>query len=198
MTSRVRRPSWRPVLWTGAIIGLLALVRPWTVRPIEPVTSRPFSASAYVDGIWEQKVLPYATTAAVAAEAVPPSASRSLFVRGDAIVDRVDVSSRVGLAHLRLPAASRPVALQIGPVIRGTAVRDALDFIRFTDFTNQIEFAGVANALNDRALRSVREHVDPATLAGARIAFVGAASVDGPGTRLDVVPVELSVVRGAP
>ena len=36
-------------------------------------------------------------------------------------------------------------AIQIGPVLRGTALRDALEFVRFTDFVNQFEFAGVAN-----------------------------------------------------
>ena len=33
--------------------------------------------------------------------------------------------------------------LQIGPVIKGTSIRDSLDFLKFDDFTNQLEFARV-------------------------------------------------------
>ena len=33
------------------------------------------------------------------------------------------------------------VVLQIGPVIFGTALRDALPFIAFGDFVNQIDYA---------------------------------------------------------
>ena len=75
-----------------------------------------------------------------------------MFVKGTATVADVDRKSRIGLARLRLPWATdaQTAAIQIGPVLRGTALRDALDFVRFTDFVNQLEFAGVANALNDR------------------------------------------------
>ncbi len=38
--------------------------------------------------------------------------------------------------------------VQIGPVIRGTALRDGLDFISFNAFTNQIDYAQFAKSLN--------------------------------------------------
>ena len=41
-------------------------------------------------------------------------------------------------------ATARPtLRVQIGPAIRGTALRDTLDFVDFNDFTNQIDFAAV-------------------------------------------------------
>ena len=43
------------------------------------------------------------------------------------------------------------VVLQIGPVMFGTALRDALPFISFGDFVNQIDFAEVSRAFNDKA-----------------------------------------------
>ena len=81
-----------------------------------------------------------------------PSAA-NLFVKGRAVVTSVDTRSRVGLALLDLtPADGRADgALQIGPVLRGTALRDALEFVKFGDFVNQIAFAEVATALNERA-----------------------------------------------
>ena len=41
--------------------------------------------------------------------------------------------------------------VQIGPIIRGTSLRDSLPFISFTAYTNQVEFAQLANAFNDHA-----------------------------------------------
>ena len=37
---------------------------------------------------------------------------------------------------------------QIGPVVRGTALRDSLDFVSFGDFTNQIDYAKFGKSLN--------------------------------------------------
>ncbi len=44
------------------------------------------------------------------------------------------------------------VLVQLGPVIKGNAVRDAAGFIRFEDFKNQVQFAQVSRALNKQAL----------------------------------------------
>ena len=38
--------------------------------------------------------------------------------------------------------------VQIGPAMRGTALRDSLDFVYFNDFTNQIDFAQFGKAFN--------------------------------------------------
>ena len=75
--------------------------------------------------------------------------------------------------------AARPpatVAIQVGPVLRGTALRDALGFVRFTDFVNQFDFAAVANALNERVLTTVLGPVDVRGLSGQRVSFTGAVS----------------------
>jgi predicted lipoprotein len=124
---------------------------------------------------------------------------RAVFVKATATVVGIDRSSRIGLARLRLPWAKdgQPAAaLQIGPVLRGTALRDALEFIRFTDFVNQLEFAGVANALNDRVVKDVLGAVNVDALAGREVAFVGAVPVSG-GAVLEIVPVRLHEAGGA-
>jgi predicted lipoprotein len=179
--------------------------KPWTVRPIEntatetPAAAARFDAAAYVESIWAARVEPTARTSAIElnAEVLARSgpAGWTSLVRGAGTVTEVDTQSRVGLALVDLlPGDGRPdVALEIGPVLRGTAVRDALPFIRFGDFANQLEFADVANALNARVLRSVLAAVDVATLKGRPISFWGAMKIDGaPGERLpEVVPVIL-------
>jgi predicted lipoprotein len=159
---------------------------PWTVRPIDEVDGHagPFDAGKYVDSIWASKVLP------AAGDAPDLSAARCVhpcLVKGQGRVVRVETTSRSGLAYLDSGAV-----LQIGPVIRGTALRDALPFIQFSQFTNQLEFARVGNALNDRASK-VLAGIDPPHLEGAEIAFCGAMEPGSPG---EIVPVRLEVRRG--
>jgi predicted lipoprotein len=88
------------------------------------------------------------------------------------------------------------VAIQIGPVLRGTALRDALPFVRFTDFVNQLEFAAVANALNDRVLAEVIDGVEVDGLAGREVEFVGASPARS-GAVVEIVPVLLGISGGA-
>ena len=81
--------------------------------------------------------------------------------------------------------------LQIGPVFRGTALRDALPFVRFDDFTNQMEYASVSRMLHQRVADSVLAKIDRATLVGRVIQFQGAYT-EGSGTPL-VTPVLVRV-----
>ena len=189
-----------------AVAGAVCVAcKPWTVRPIEetasgtPAGSARFDAAAYVESIWVSRVEPAVKASAIelnagsAASAAP--VGTTVLVRGAGIVSAVDTRSRVGLALVDLaPADGRPdVAVQIGPVLRGTGVRDALPFIRFGDFANQLEFADVANALNARVLHSVLAAIDTASLQGRPVSFWGAMKADGAGgDRLpEVVPVIL-------
>lgn len=68
------------------------------------------------------------------------------------------------------------VSLQIGPAVNGTAVRDAAGFIEFGQFTNQVEYAAAATALNEQVKQQVLADVDPAALDGQRVSFTGAFS----------------------
>jgi predicted lipoprotein len=68
------------------------------------------------------------------------------------------------------------VSVQIGPAINGTAIRDAAGFIEFGQFTNQVEYAAAATALNEQVKQQVLAGVDAAALEGKRVAFTGAFS----------------------
>jgi len=168
----------------AACLCLSACV-PWTVRPIgesEESQQGPFDAAAYVNSIWQSKVLP-----AVAAAPVWSGARCGpCLVKGQGRVVAVDTSSRAGLAFLE-----NGITLQIGPVIRGTALRDALPFIQFSQFTNQLEFARVGNALNERISKMLAT-VDVPHLQGADIAFAGVLE---PGSPPTAVPVTLTLIR---
>jgi predicted lipoprotein len=85
-------------------------------------------------------------------------------------------------------------AVQVGPVIRGTAIRDALPFIKFSDFANQIEYAQVASLLNDRVLDQLRQLPKPATLVGQRVRIVGALSTSA--SSWEITPMTFEVMGG--
>jgi predicted lipoprotein len=199
--------------------GLGACV-PWTVRPIDgekdaaegPATVNP---KAYVDSIWEAKLVPAVLSAAVDARtllnalAASPEDAQARYghreangpvyfiVKGEGMVTSVDTRSRSGLLLVDVaPFDRRPdLSIQIGPVLRGTSLRDATGIIRFTDFVNQLQFADVSNELNERVLKTVLAPLDKATLKGKLVTFAGTLPAEAkaePPLRA-LLPVKLAV-----
>jgi predicted lipoprotein len=204
-----------------ALLGALALAGCdlGTVRKLDPATGKAiieeerqaFDARTFVAQSWDARVLPTVRDRAVPLAALlralasdragavaryrssTGTGRASFLVTGTAHVLDVDTTSRSGVARLDLPPydGSTDAELQIGPVFRGTALRDALPFIRFDDFTNQLEYASVSRVLHQRIADSVVAKVDRATLAGRVIEFYGAVA-EGTSPPL-VTPVILRV-----
>ncbi|MEU6603046.1 DUF2291 family protein [Streptomyces flaveolus] len=84
------------------------------------------------------------------------------------------------------------VSVQIGPVITGTALRDAPGFISFGQFTNQVEYADAAGALNAEMKAKVLRSFDPAAADGKKVTVIGAMT---PLTSdvLTITPVSIEV-----
>ena len=73
----------------------------------------------------------------------------------------VDTRSRSGTATVALDGEARAtVVIQVGPVLTGTAIRDALPALGFDRFVNQIQHADVGNELNARVEREVLQSLD--------------------------------------
>jgi predicted lipoprotein len=202
VTAPRRRRLVSPVLWIVAPVALVAILRPWTIRPLESARTAAFDAGTFAASAWPRVLREAEQTATDISELVigAGSSSAARFVKGTGTVAAVDRRSRVGVMRVLASGPKpAPVAIQIGPVIRGTAVRDASSFIRFSDFTNQFDFAGAANALNDQVLRSVVGAAPVDTIVGRTVAFVGATGKtpqreDG---AIEVVPVRLELVETA-
>ena len=74
------------------------------------------------------------------------------------------------------------------------AIRDGVGFLRLDDYANQVEFADLSTAFNNKVKETIHEAFTPADLEGQEIVFYGciafqSADVDG----LVVIPTELSV-----
>jgi predicted lipoprotein len=204
-------------LWSNACV-------PWTVRPIESETDAAAGAAvaapaAYVESIWASELVPAVLNAAVDARVlldalaaspkeVPARYGHSVvggpayyIVKGRGIVVSVDTSSRNGLAMVDVaPFDRRPdLSIQIGPVLLGSSLRDATGIVRFSDFVNQLQFADVANELNERVLKTVLAPLDKARLPGNAITFAGTLGSDSntdPPLR-GLIPVQL-IWEGSP
>ena len=184
-----------------------------TVRPIESGEAEApggesFDPARYVESIWSTRVVPAVENGAMecgellqAVRTDPDATLRALgrgprgpahlLVKGEGVVVSVDRSSRAGLLGLDVaPRDGSPdVWLQVGPILQGTALRDAVGFISFADFVNQVDYADVGNALNQRVLDSVLQDLDAASAKGTQLSFAGVLT---PGERHIVTPVRLA------
>jgi predicted lipoprotein len=180
-------------------------------RQIQQGTARSFNATSYAASMWSSKVVPTAAAKAVPAAALLPllasdqsSADRkyghqaatggsySFLVKGTGTVTAVDTTNQIGPVTVAVDGAKEGIQLATGPVFVGTALRDAFSFIHFGDFTNQIQYADVATALNAQVRAKVIGNLDRAGLKGKKVSFVGAFT-PLPGTAPLVVPTELKV-----
>jgi predicted lipoprotein len=88
---------------------------------------------------------------------------------------------------------SADVLIQIGPVIKDSAIRDSLEFISFTDFTNQLEFTRLSNAFNKMVNKTVTGKLDRDNLMGKSISFNGAFTQLQDSDLIRITPVSLEV-----
>lgn len=206
-TGRSRPRGWlRAALAIVACVLVAGLVaRGITIVPDSEVASTDlagnptFDARQYVASLWESQVVPLvrdkAADAATVLAAIDKDADAAgaqyghrpksgdgpwnFVVHGEGNVKAAETQLRH--ATLTLDVAGHDVVLQIGPVIFGTALRDALPFVSFDQVVNQIQFAQVSRELNDRANAMARSGLDVAKLApGVRVAFAGAMSAGSP------------------
>jgi predicted lipoprotein len=109
----------------------------------------------------------------------------------------VDTESSAGRIGVDIDGDGKPDAeVQIGPVMRGTAIRDGLSFISFTSYTNQIDFAQLANAFNRKAFETALKSLPRDALQGKEVQLTGVFTTDDAAQLPVITPVELKL--GAP
>jgi len=183
-------------------------------------TGTGFQASEYVAAVWDERILPVYEEQAVDYTTVLSSlrddrqsaseryglareTGEPFFVfkvRGTCRVVEYDDSSRNGVIRVDVEPTDGEVdaMLQVGPVIRGTAIRDSMEFIRFTDVGNQLQFAALANELNARMRKDSVEPLDLPSIVGKRISFLGAFRLQEADEVEDIVvtPVKIDLLTG--
>lgn len=211
--------SKHPALMTLLVVAGFALAvvvfQGYTIRPIDAqwqpraAGETEFNAVAYVDGIWESRVVPTVLEKALdvsgllselradreSAQArygrqAATGGPYSFMARGEGKVTAVQSGSLL----LDLPPydGQPDIQVRIGPAFTGTALRDAVGFIDFGEFRNVLEYADVSNELNARVRNTVVHTIDRAAIAGREVAFAGAFTLQDL-NQIVIVPVKLDV-----
>ncbi|RGP36310.1 DUF2291 family protein [Pseudotabrizicola alkalilacus] len=84
------------------------------------------------------------------------------------------------------------LTLQLGPVVKGSALRDFSPFYDFSGFRDQIEFAKLGRALNDAA--SARLTVPEGDPTGKTVSFTGVLALKSPTETWLVTPISVEVM----
>jgi predicted lipoprotein len=154
--------------------------------------SEKFDRVAYVDAIWESKLLPAVredskelpiVLDAIAKDLessaefakISVSGAYNYRVRGVGTVEAVDLSKKDGKATIRLDGynGNIQVFLNIGPKISGESIRDGAGFIDFGNFKDQTEYGQVSKEINKRVGTEIFEKFDWANMIGKKISFGG-------------------------
>jgi predicted lipoprotein len=173
-----------------------------------------FDPDKMVASIWSAKVVPYFEKRAGPFAQVRDLAAKSpdeagakfgyraksedtpwtLMVKLDGVIVAVDTETRASTISVDTMGQGKADAIvQIGPAMRGTAIRDALDFVSFGDFTNQIDFARFGKALNTYVNHEALEKLPRDTLVGRKVTVLGAYPFVSAAETPLVAPVEITI-----
>lgn len=113
-------------------------------------------------------------------------------IKGEGTIITAQTQSRAAKLTVDVTAdGEADLTIQLGPVVRGTALRDAMPFLIFSEFRDQIEFAKLARALND--LASARVTLPAGDLLGKSLRFEGVFTLRTAKDPVEIVPTVLQV-----
>lgn len=198
----MKRPKWLVVALVIVVLFVLCvtgqvvtIVRTGAANQEDsfPASGLDFNAGAYVQRIWPTEVVPAAINNSVPlttllaglttnqAETLKKYGHQvnnadNILVSFTGVVQGDDMSSPMGTMTVNVTDGQKiiPVSVSIGPVILGTSLRDALNFITFEEFLNQIQYGNVADQLNKSVISHVIAGVDVQKLKGKTVTVYGA------------------------
>lgn len=172
-----------------------------------------FNAGDDVEAIWEESALPEMNENAVDLKeflegsngdltaladeygkySMGDSGELSYVVKGSGTVEEVNTQSQAGYMAIKLDGynGTEVIKIQIGPVYKGSSIRDSLSFIKFGDYKNQEQWAAVSQSINEVVAKDVVEPAKPDSLQGKTISFVGAFTVSTGSSDVLITPVVL-------
>ena len=169
------------------------------IRTVEEdeLIKKGFDAKAYVENIWKSKIIP---TISKEAEDITfildelfknkevteenyggrsGTGSYSFMVKGKAEITSLNTASRVGTLSIKLEKQyESEIFITLGPVIKKDSIRDAVKFIKFNDFVNQLDFADVSRIIKVRVLNEIIGPLNLKEITGKIINFEGAITFD--------------------
>ncbi len=201
-------------LVAAALPGCKIIKTPTAEEKAAAAAKTAFDPNAKVEAIWQSQAVPYYQKRAgklkdvVAAVAAGPdqagekygnpkkqaSAPWTYAVKFTGKVVAADTQSRAATLDVDADGDGKADAkVQIGPALRGTALRDTLDFVNFNEFKNQIEWAQFGKAFNEKANTAFLSAVPRDGITGKTVTVVGAFPLPSGSDLPLVTPSELTV-----
>jgi predicted lipoprotein len=201
-------------LVAAALPGCKIIKTPTAEEKAAAAAKTAFDPNAKVEAVWQSQAVPYYQKRAgelkdvVAAVAAGPdqagekygnpkkqaSAPWTYAVKFTGKVVAADTQSRAATLDVDADGDGKADAkVQIGPALRGTALRDTLDFVNFNEFKNQIEWAQFGKAFNEKANTAFLSAVPRDGITGKTVTVVGAFPLPSGSDLPLVTPSELTV-----
>ena len=191
------------VLFISFVVLLIFLLYSYffasVVRTVaeDELIKKGFDAKAYVENIWKSKIIP---TISKEAEEITfildelfknkevteekyggrsGTGSYSFMIKGTGEIVSLNTASRVGTLSIKLEKQyDSEIFITLGPVIKKDSIRDAVKFIKFNDFVNQLDFADVSRIIKVRVLNEIIGPLKLKEITGKNINFEGAITFD--------------------
>lgn len=160
-------------------------------KPIIPMTAAEASSiknmtpKALAEKFWGD-VLTEAKEKSMSFEQLSLDKPDSCFIRLTGKIIQIDNSSKH--ATMILESGNKKLSVQIGPIIRGNAIRDASTFLVFDEFKNQVQFARLSKELNKKAMTYFTRPDESWT--GSEINMVAAVTVKNQKIA-EAIPIEI-------
>ena len=198
----------------AALPGCKIIKTPTAEEKAAAAAKTAFDPNAKVEAIWQPEVVPYFEKRAGELKDVmqlatsnpdaagekygnPRKQSSSPWTYAVKITGKVvaaDTASRAATLDVDADGDGKADAkVQIGPALRGTALRDTLEFVNFNEFKNQIEWAQFGKAFNEKANTAFLAAVPRDGLTGKTVTVIGAFPLPKSGELPFVTPSELKV-----
>lgn len=173
-----------------------------------------FDPDKRVAEIWDARVLPYLDqragafkdVAALVASDVEAAGARyghkekqgsapwTFAAKIDGTIVAEETKSRAAYVDVDVDADSKAdIRVSIGPAVRGTALRDSLDFVTFNEFKNQIEWAQFGKSFNTHVNKTLLAKLPREGLTGKKLTATGAYPLPAKGQLPQFVPAAITI-----
>jgi predicted lipoprotein len=197
-----------------AVSGCKIVATPKKAAGVEEGNAGGFDADAMVSAIWDPKAIPYLSAKAgplpdvlALARSNPDEAGRKYGYRAkegsepwtfvvtiDGRIVSAETASRAATISVDTKGDGKIAAVvQIGPAMRGTALRDSLDFVSFNDFKNQIDYAQFGKAFNQHVAKGFLAQLPRDSLVGRSTKILGAFTLEAGDQPPLVTPAQLTL-----
>lgn len=209
----VRATILTAMLLATALTGC-KIIRTPTAEEKAEAASGGFNPERQVADIWEARVIPFLQQRAgtfqdvSALAASDPAAAGAKYghkeEQGNApwtfatkvsgTIVKAETQSRAAYLDADVNGDGKAdIRIQIGPVIRGTALRDVLDFVNFNEYKNQIQWAEFGKAFNSHLNTQTLDKVPREALEGKKVEAIGAYPLPASGQLPLLTPATITI-----